>query len=100
MAEEYAVLDNISGGRLIAGFPVGLPYDANYNNGVAPVETRARYDENMRLIFRAWTEREIFPWNGKYSQYPGVNIWPRPLQTPHPPVPLRPVGHRTQPGSR
>ena len=86
VAEEYAVLDNISGGRLIAGFPVGLPYDANYNNGVPPVETRARYDENMRLIMRAWTDPDIFAWNGKFAQYPGVNIWPRPLQAPHPPV--------------
>jgi alkanesulfonate monooxygenase SsuD/methylene tetrahydromethanopterin reductase-like flavin-dependent oxidoreductase (luciferase family) len=86
IAEEYAVIDNISAGRLIAGFPVGLPYDANYNNGVPPVETRARYDENMRLILRAWTDPNIFPWNGKFSQYPGVNIWPRPLQSPHPPI--------------
>jgi alkanesulfonate monooxygenase SsuD/methylene tetrahydromethanopterin reductase-like flavin-dependent oxidoreductase (luciferase family) len=92
VAEEYAVLDNISGGRLIAGFPVGLPYDANYNNGVAPVETRARYDENMQLVFRAWTDPEIFAWNGKYSQYPGVNIWPRPLQSPHPPVTIATSG--------
>jgi alkanesulfonate monooxygenase SsuD/methylene tetrahydromethanopterin reductase-like flavin-dependent oxidoreductase (luciferase family) len=37
VAEEYAMLDNISGGRLLAGFPVGLAYDANFNNGVPPV---------------------------------------------------------------
>jgi alkanesulfonate monooxygenase SsuD/methylene tetrahydromethanopterin reductase-like flavin-dependent oxidoreductase (luciferase family) len=92
VAEEYAVLDNISGGRLIAGFPVGLAYDANYNNGVPAVETRARYEENMELVFKAWTAREIFPWNGKYSQYPGVNIWPRPLQSPHPPVTIATSG--------
>jgi alkanesulfonate monooxygenase SsuD/methylene tetrahydromethanopterin reductase-like flavin-dependent oxidoreductase (luciferase family) len=36
VAEEYAMLDNISGGRLLAGFPVGLANDANFNNGVPP----------------------------------------------------------------
>ncbi|MDH4074612.1 MAG: LLM class flavin-dependent oxidoreductase [Acidimicrobiia bacterium] len=95
VAEEYAVLDNISGGRLQAGFPVGLAYDANYNYGVAPVETRARYAENLELILRAWTAREPFPWNGRYSQYPGVNIWPRPYQTPHPPISVTSIGTPT-----
>lgn len=92
IAEEYAVLDNISGGRLMAGFPVGLAYDANFNYGVPPVDTRARYDENFELIMRAWTEREPFPWNGKYSQHPAVNVWPRPLQQPHPPVSITSIG--------
>jgi alkanesulfonate monooxygenase SsuD/methylene tetrahydromethanopterin reductase-like flavin-dependent oxidoreductase (luciferase family) len=95
VAEEYAVLDHISRGRLLAGFPVGLPYDANVNYGITPVETRARYRENFELILRAWTERDIFAWNGKYSQYPGVNIWPRPLQTPHPPVSVTTIGTPT-----
>jgi alkanesulfonate monooxygenase SsuD/methylene tetrahydromethanopterin reductase-like flavin-dependent oxidoreductase (luciferase family) len=92
VAEEYSVLDQISGGRLLAGFPVGLAYDANFNNGVAPVDTRARYDENLALILRAWSSREMFAWNGKFSQYPGVNIWPRPLQTPHPPLSITTIG--------
>ena len=92
IAEEYAMLDNISGGRLLAGFPVGLAYDANFNNGVVPVDTRARFDENLRLILKAWTAREAFPWNGKFAQHPSVNIWPRPYQTPHPPVSTTTVG--------
>jgi alkanesulfonate monooxygenase SsuD/methylene tetrahydromethanopterin reductase-like flavin-dependent oxidoreductase (luciferase family) len=92
VAEEYAVLDQISGGRLLAGFPVGLAYDANFNYGVVPVDTRARYDENLALILKAWTERRPFAWNGKYSQYPGVNSWPRPLQTPHPPIAITTIG--------
>ncbi len=92
IAEEYAMLDNISGGRLLAGFPVGLAYDANFNYGVAPVETRSRFDENFELIMRAWTDREPFPWNGRYAQHPAVNIWPRPLQQPHPPVSITSIG--------
>jgi alkanesulfonate monooxygenase SsuD/methylene tetrahydromethanopterin reductase-like flavin-dependent oxidoreductase (luciferase family) len=43
IAEEYALLDTLSGGRLIAGMPVGLSYDANQNGGIPPIETRLRY---------------------------------------------------------
>ena len=92
VAEEYAVIDHISGGRLVAGFPLGLAYDAGFNNGVPPIESRARFDENLALILAAWTKHGAFPWNGKYSQYPNVNIWPRPLQSPNPPIVLTSVG--------
>jgi alkanesulfonate monooxygenase SsuD/methylene tetrahydromethanopterin reductase-like flavin-dependent oxidoreductase (luciferase family) len=86
IAEEYAMLDCLSGGRLVAGLPVGLSYDANLNNGIPPVETRDRYREAHDLVVRSWTETEPFPWNGRFSQYSLVNSWPRPLQKPHPPV--------------
>ncbi len=85
IAEEYAVLDNLSGGRLIAGMPVGLSYDANQNGGIPPIETRARYKEGRALVEKAWTSSEPFAWNGRYSRYPSVNIWPRPAQRPRPP---------------
>lgn len=81
VAEEYATIDVLSGGRLIAGFPIGLHYDASINNGVPPIEIRPRFDENLELILRAWTDPETFAHNGRFSQYPEVNIWPRPLQT-------------------
>jgi alkanesulfonate monooxygenase SsuD/methylene tetrahydromethanopterin reductase-like flavin-dependent oxidoreductase (luciferase family) len=93
VAEEQAWLDCLSGGRLISGFPVGLAYDANINGGVPPIETRARYDENFELILRAWTERKPFPWNGRYAQHMVVNIWPRPVQSPHPPVNITGIGN-------
>ncbi len=56
VAEEYAAIDTVSGGRLVAGFPVGLPYDACLNNGIPPIELRPRFDENLELILRAWRE--------------------------------------------
>ncbi|WP_033289047.1 LLM class flavin-dependent oxidoreductase [Amycolatopsis jejuensis] len=93
VAEELAWLDNLSGGRLLAGFPIGLAYDANLNAGVPPIETRARYDENLALVLRAWTASEPFGWNGKYSQYLKVNVWPRPFQDPHPPVSITGIGN-------
>jgi alkanesulfonate monooxygenase SsuD/methylene tetrahydromethanopterin reductase-like flavin-dependent oxidoreductase (luciferase family) len=86
IGEEYAMLDCMSGGRLVAGLPVGLSYDANLNNGIPTVETRDRYREAHDLVIRSWTETEPFPWNGRFSQYSLVNSWPRPLQKPHPPI--------------
>jgi alkanesulfonate monooxygenase SsuD/methylene tetrahydromethanopterin reductase-like flavin-dependent oxidoreductase (luciferase family) len=93
VAEEYAMLDAISRGRVVAGFPVGLAYDANINNGVPPIETRPRFDENLELILRAWQDPDTFAWNGRYNQYPAVNLWPRPLQKPHPPVAITGIGN-------
>jgi alkanesulfonate monooxygenase SsuD/methylene tetrahydromethanopterin reductase-like flavin-dependent oxidoreductase (luciferase family) len=93
VAEELAWIDCLSGGRLIAGFPVGLAYDANINAGIPPIETRARYDENFEFVLRAWTAREPFAFNGRFSQYPSVNVWPRPMQQAHPPVSVTGTGN-------
>ncbi|HYY90108.1 MAG TPA: LLM class flavin-dependent oxidoreductase [Chloroflexota bacterium] len=86
IAEEYAVLDCISGGRLVAGFPTGLPTDATISNGVVPVEQRERFKEALQLVLKAWQAREVFAWNGRHYQLPMVNLWPRPIQQPHPPI--------------
>jgi alkanesulfonate monooxygenase SsuD/methylene tetrahydromethanopterin reductase-like flavin-dependent oxidoreductase (luciferase family) len=86
IAEEYAMLDCISGGRVVAGMPLGSPMDANICYGVTPIEQRERYYEAHDLILKAWQSKEIFAWNGKYTQLPMVNLWPRPVQQPHPPV--------------
>jgi alkanesulfonate monooxygenase SsuD/methylene tetrahydromethanopterin reductase-like flavin-dependent oxidoreductase (luciferase family) len=92
VAEEYAMLDVISGGRLVAGFPVGLSYDASINNGIPPIDVRGRFNENLDLVLRSWSDPRPFAFNGSYSQYPQVNIWPRPLQG-QPPVWLTGVGN-------
>lgn len=86
IAEEYAVLDCISGGRLVAGLPVGLSADVNVSYGVTPMTQRERWREGIDLMLKAWTAKEFFAWNGKYFQLPKVNLWPRPVQEPHPPV--------------
>ena len=86
IAEEYAMIDCISGGRLVAGMPLGTPMDVNLVYGIPPVEQRERYYEAHDLIMKAWQAKEIFAWNGKYTQLPMVNLWPRPIQTPYPPV--------------
>ncbi|HEV2054530.1 MAG TPA: LLM class flavin-dependent oxidoreductase [Methylomirabilota bacterium] len=86
VAEEYAMLDCISGGRLVAGLPLGSPMDVNLCYGITPMEHRERYREAFALTMKAWQAREIFPWNGRYYQLANVNLWPRPIQQPHPPV--------------
>ena len=86
VAEEMAMLDCISGGRLVAGFPVGTPMDTCYAYGQNPSQLRERYFEAHDLILRAWQADEPFTWNGRYNQLRYVNVWPRPVQKPHPPV--------------
>jgi alkanesulfonate monooxygenase SsuD/methylene tetrahydromethanopterin reductase-like flavin-dependent oxidoreductase (luciferase family) len=86
IAEEYAMLDCISGGRLVAGMPLGTSMDGNLCYGVSPMEQRPRYYEAHDLVLKAWQAREVFAWNGRYYQLPKVNLWPRPIQQPHPPV--------------
>ena len=86
VAEEFAMIDCISGGRLIAGFPVGSPMDTCYAYGQNPSLLRDRYHEAHDLILRAWTEPDTFAFNGRFNQQRYVNIWPRPVQKPHPPI--------------
>jgi alkanesulfonate monooxygenase SsuD/methylene tetrahydromethanopterin reductase-like flavin-dependent oxidoreductase (luciferase family) len=86
VAEEFAMLDVLSGGRLVAGFPVGTPMDSNFCYGTPPAILREKYREGVELIIKAWSEREPFAFNGKYTQLRYVNVWPRPIQQPRPPV--------------
>jgi alkanesulfonate monooxygenase SsuD/methylene tetrahydromethanopterin reductase-like flavin-dependent oxidoreductase (luciferase family) len=92
IAEEYAVLDCLSGGRLIAGVPVGIGADAGMSYGVTPIEQRGRWREGIELMLKAWTAPEPFAWNGEHYQLRSVNLWPRPVQEPHPPL-LVPGAH-------
>src|SRR3984893_16114959 len=86
VAEEFAMLDVLSGGRLVAGFPVGTSMDTNYCYGEIPATLREKYFEAHDLIIRAWKEKDQFSFNGKYTKLRYVNLWPKPLQQPHPPI--------------
>jgi alkanesulfonate monooxygenase SsuD/methylene tetrahydromethanopterin reductase-like flavin-dependent oxidoreductase (luciferase family) len=85
VAEEFAMIDCISGGRLIAGMVVGGGPEY-YSNGLNPAEARGRFSEAVDLIIRCWTEPGPFQWNGHYYKLRYVNPWPVPIQKPHPPV--------------
>lgn len=84
LAEELAMADCMSGGRIISGFVRGIPREyMAYNMDMA--ESRARFEEAWEIIKLAWTE-DVFSYEGKFWSYKDVAIWPRPLQQPHPPV--------------
>ena len=85
VAEEVAMLDVMSGGRIISGFVRGIGCEY-ISLGVNPTYSRERFYEAHDLIVRAWTEDGPFSFEGKHYQVRYANIWPRPLQKPHPPI--------------
>lgn len=87
LAEEIAMLDVMSGGRIISGFVRGVPQEY-LALSVPLAEARERLNEAWDLIVKAWTTHEPFEWRGKHWSYDRVSIWPRPLQQPHPPIVL------------
>ncbi|WP_046470502.1 LLM class flavin-dependent oxidoreductase [Allosalinactinospora lopnorensis] len=85
IAEQIAMLDLLSEGRIISGFVRGIGFEYLSFN-VNPTESRERFLEAHDLIIRSWTEPGPFSWHGRFYDYDYVNVWPRPLQKPHPPV--------------
>ena len=85
VAEELAMLDNLSHGRLVVGFMSSGSQNL-YSYSVPAQEERGRKEEAYDLIVKAWTEQNPFAWHGEYFNYECVSIIPRPLQVPHPPI--------------
>jgi alkanesulfonate monooxygenase SsuD/methylene tetrahydromethanopterin reductase-like flavin-dependent oxidoreductase (luciferase family) len=85
LAEEHAMIDNITEGRLITGFVRGI--GAEYHSwGVSPAQSHERFHEAHDLIIQAWTRPGPFAFEGKHYHFEYVNIWPRPYRQPHPPI--------------
>jgi alkanesulfonate monooxygenase SsuD/methylene tetrahydromethanopterin reductase-like flavin-dependent oxidoreductase (luciferase family) len=85
VAEEFAMLDVLSGGRLVAGMVVGGgPEYFSYQ--AEPTRARERFREALDLIVKAWTTPGPFLWKSRHYFFRYVNPWPRPLQQPHPPI--------------
>jgi alkanesulfonate monooxygenase SsuD/methylene tetrahydromethanopterin reductase-like flavin-dependent oxidoreductase (luciferase family) len=85
LAEEHAMIDNITGGRLISGFVRGI--GAEYTSfAVDPTTSHARHREAHDLVIQAWTRPGPFEFSGTHYNFPYVNLWPRPYQQPHPPI--------------
>ena len=84
LAEELAMLDCLSNGRIVSGFARGIPREHNVYR-VPLRDSRARFEEAWEIVRRAWTE-EVFSYAGRFWSYDNVAIWPRPVQQPHPPV--------------
>ena len=93
LAEEHAMIDNITGGRLISGFVRGI--GAEYHiTGVNPTISHERFHEAHDLIIKAWSEPGPFEWHSKHYHFEYVNLWPRPYQQPHPPIWIPSQGSR------
>src|SRR3954469_11295134 len=84
IAEELSMADNLSRGRIMAGFARGVPREYKVYD-VPMAESRARFDEALEVIRKAWTE-DVFSHEGKFWKFKDISIWPRPYQAPHPPV--------------
>jgi alkanesulfonate monooxygenase SsuD/methylene tetrahydromethanopterin reductase-like flavin-dependent oxidoreductase (luciferase family) len=84
VAEEYAMLDCMTNGRLIAGFVRGVPTEYLWYN-VNPAESRGRFGEAFDVFMTAWTQ-PVWSYHGQFFQFDGCAIWPRPVQQPHPPT--------------
>ncbi len=86
VAEEMAMIDVLSHGRVEAGFVRGVPYEilpANSN----PVRMNERHWEALDLIVKTWTHHDgPFSFEGRFFHHRSINIWPRCYQQPHPPV--------------
>ena len=91
VAEEYAMIDNISGGRLIAGFVVGGGPEY-YSFSINPAHAREKFQEAHDIIIKAWTEPGPQEYIGKHYRLRFLNTWPRPVQKPHPEVWIPGVG--------
>jgi probable F420-dependent oxidoreductase len=85
LAEDYAMVDVASGGRLEFGIGLGnAPRDLQVY-GVDPEERRGRFEESLALIKAAWGN-ERFSHHGRFWNLDDVALYPRPVQQPHPPL--------------
>lgn len=86
IAEDLAMLDNISGGRVEAGVGRGMP-QAEYEIFGADWETsHEQVTEALAILPKAWSG-EPFVWQGRHYHYGrAVTVFPPPVQKPHPPI--------------
>ncbi len=85
IAEEWAMIDILSDGRLEFGLGRGYQPREFEGLGLSMEETRERFDECLEVIRRAWTEERLH-FEGRFYRVPGVRVLPKPVQRPHPPL--------------
>jgi alkanesulfonate monooxygenase SsuD/methylene tetrahydromethanopterin reductase-like flavin-dependent oxidoreductase (luciferase family) len=85
LAEEYAMLDVMSGGRLECAFPLGTGMEY-WVNPINPSFSRERFREGMDILMQAWTQPGPSRYDGEFYQYKYLNPFPLPYQKPHPKI--------------
>ena len=93
LAEEYAMLDVMSEGRLEVAFPLGTGMEY-WANPINPTTARERHKESIAIILQAWTQDGPTKFFGEFYTYRFLNPWPRPYQKPHPPCYIVGTGSR------
>lgn len=86
LAEEYAMLDVLSGGRLEYGIGRGFLKYSHEVMGINEDENFARYHEGAGIIVKAWTADGPFSYDGKFWKLKDYSFFPKPLQKPYPPI--------------
>lgn len=85
VAEMGALLDNLSDGRFDWGVGRGFLRDEFDAFGIPMGESRARMEEGIEMVKKAWAEHPL-DFEGKYRSLKGLSVLPPPLQRPHPPI--------------
>ncbi|MGW0178256.1 LLM class F420-dependent oxidoreductase [Nocardia sp. NPDC003345] len=84
-AKEVATVDRISNGRAVFGVGVGWNREEMADHGTDPRTRGARLDEQLAAITRIWTD-ELAEYHGEHIDFDPMYAWPKPVQTPHPPI--------------
>ena len=85
LAEEYAMLDVMSGGRLEIAFPLGTGMEY-WSQPVNPATARARFRESIDIMLQAWTKDGPSSYDGEFYSYRYLNVWPKTYQKPYPKI--------------
>lgn len=85
LAEEVALLDVLSGGRVNWGVGRGFERSEFAAFGIPGEESAPRFHEAVDIVLKAWTSQRL-TYEGRFYRYEGVEVLPKPLQAPHPPV--------------
>ena len=85
VAERAAVLDILSNGRVDLGTGRSTTLIEMDGFEVNPEDTRAQWEEAVRMIPRMWTE-DTFSHEGQFYTIPPRSVIPKPVQKPHPPM--------------
>jgi probable F420-dependent oxidoreductase len=84
LAEDAALLDVMSGGRLVLGMAIGYKPDEFQLYGAALERRGARFEEQLAILHGLWTQ-DTFRFDGRYYRVEG-RLEPKPLAKPHPPI--------------
>ena len=86
LAQEAALIDVLSRGRLILGVGAGYHKDYFAHFGVPIKQREGRFEETMEIVEKAWTTVGPFAHHGKYFNFDAIHVTPKPYQRPRPPI--------------